>query len=913
MLTRFLDGNLRIRFPITIVSRKEQPIIHLSILFQGVIVQIVARKRAWNALLVLYCLLIHIMISMKGLFPKQILLSLLIVVAVICFWEIGRRASHEPLKWENEEAEVLRPADHFYELRSYPDGKFDLAAYEAALHAAADGSQKMASTASFTSAPWRLEGPTNIGGRINAIAVDPNNASVMLVGCSAGGIFKTTDAGNSWAPIFDGQTFLAIGDITFAPGSSTVVYAGTGDPNVSGYPFIGDGVYKSTDAGATWTHLGLANTRIVSRIIIDPTNPNKIYVSTMGLPMERNNNRGLYVSSDGGMNWVQSLFISNQAGVIDLVMDPNNSQILYASSWDRIRTNQESTIDGLDAKIFKTTNGGTTWTQLTNGLPSWPQSRINLARHPTNSAILYASYIDTTLFLANIYKTTNSGASWAPMDISTLDPGALGGFGWYFGNVFVNPFEPNEIYLLGVQLWRTTDDGATWNIVDPSWWMYDVHADKHDMHFTGPNAFSLATDGGLYRTTDDGITWSDADEIPNSQAYRVAVNPHATQSYTAGLQDNGTTNGNHLSLNTWPRIYGGDGFQPIYDANPDHLVAETQNGNLVYTEDGGFSFNDFTLGIDPIDRRNWDMPVIRSAFDQNVYYTGTYRIYKNVGGLASHYWDTVSTDLTDGVVFAERFHTITTIAESPLTAQLVYAGTSDGNLSRSTDAGATWTNITNGIPDRYVTSIKASPMAVNEVFVTVSGYKYNDFIPHLLRSTNQGSTWTDVSGDLPQLALNDVLIHPTIDSIWVVASDAGVYATRNAGINWARVGTQMPYCPVYDMDWDLPGRRLLAGTHARSLMTFSMDTLEADVIIGVPDPRGAQFQLYPNPAHDRTQLHGASVIDQWSILDAQGRRLRQGKVPGNEATLDLGGIAAGVYFVRIETTGIVFTKRLVIQ
>lgn len=799
---------------------------------------------------------------------------------------------------------MSRPNDHFSAVRSYPDPELDLKAYEAGLQEVRSqlaNHSTAKTTAGVTNTPWTQQGPTNIGGRINSIAIDPNDPNTILVGAVTGGVFRTTNGGFSWDPIFDDINHLAIGDITFEPGNSQVIYVGTGDQNIGGYMFIGGGIYKSTDGGSTWNNIGLQDTRITSRILIDPTNTNKIYAATMGLPQERNSDRGLYTSTDGGSSWTQSLYINDSTGIIDLVMDPNNSQVLYASSWNRIRNNFESLTTGVDAKIWKTTDGGTSWNHLANGLPNGILSRVNLAIDAGNPAKVYASFVSQGQNVEGVYQSLDAGGTWDTISIASLSPNALGGFGWYFGNVFVNPFAPSDIYILGVQLWRTPDFGQSWEVVDPNWWQYDVHADKHDLVFTGPTSFYLATDGGLYQTTDNGQSWSDIDEIPNTQFYRVKASPHWPDTYYGGAQDNGTVSGNAASISSWNRDYGGDGFSVLFDNNPNNLVAETQNGNLVYSDDMGFNFYDFTIGIDFNDRRNWDMPVIISPNNDQVYYTGTYRIYKNSSGLFNHNWFPISNDLTDGVVTSsERFHTITTISESPFSALTLYAGTSDGNIHVTTDGGGSWANISNGVPDRYVTSVKASPYDPDEVFATVSGYRFNEFIPHLLHSTNKGSTWTNVSGNLPAIGLNDVLIHPTHDSVWVVASDGGVYATQDYGQNWERVGNNMPICPVYDMDWDMIQDRLVAGTHARSMMTFPMDSLLPDVITANPWlDAPLRVSVYPNPTADYIKIRLPEAGGTFEILDLNGKRVRNGRIEGLEKQISLQTLPVGTYLVRV--------------
>ena len=298
--------------------------------------------------------------------------------------------------------DTLFPAEWFYTLREYPDFKPDVKAYTEALREAKlresvalprGGSQGF-------SAPWHVEGPANIGARINTLVVHPTQPGTIYIGFSGGGLWKTTDHGQNWTSLFDEQTFLSIGTVVLDPSDPETVYVGTGDPNISGYPFIGDGIWKSTDGGANWSALGLEETYIVTQIIIDPVNTQTIYAATMGLPFERTEDRGLYKSTDGGQNWEKILYISDECGVIDLVMSPDSSEVLYAAVWDRIRNNQESLVSGPNAKIWKTSDAGANWTMLQNGLPDSTMSRIALAINPEDGNHLLATY-------ANNYDRVN--------------------------------------------------------------------------------------------------------------------------------------------------------------------------------------------------------------------------------------------------------------------------------------------------------------------------------------------------------------------------------------------------------------------------------------------------------------------------------------------------------------------------
>lgn len=714
------------------------------------------------------------------------------------------------------------PSDHFYMQRAYPDDAFDLKGYEQAIGIARrEYATTQPNASRSTSGAWTVQGPGNIGGRINVVEIHPTNNDIIYVGSAAGGVHKTTDGGLTWLPIFDDFAHLAIGEITLDPSNPDIVYVGTGDPNITGFPFIGDGVYKSLDAGQTWNYIGLEDQRIVSKIIVDPTDSLIVYVATMGLPFERNTERGLYKSTDGGMTWTQSLYVSDQSGIIDLIIDPFDANVLYASSWDRIRTNQESLVSGPGAGIWKSTDKGVTWSPLSNGLPPTPQGRIGLTISQQTAGLLYALYVDTNSNVGGVFRSIDAGATWTN-ESGDIDPSILGGFGWYFGKIRVNPQNDAELWVLGVDLWRSSNTGSNWLMVGPPWWTYDVHADKHDLQFTSNGDIYLTTDGGLYKSTNNGGTWTDIENIPNTQFYRVAVNPHQPTTYYGGAQDNGSTGGDTSIFNSWPRIFGGDGFQMRFDPTDANIwYAETQRGGLRFSVDGGYSFSSHTQGIASADRRNWDMPFILSSFDPTRQYTGTYRVYRNSTG-AGGTWDSLSLDLTDGVIFGNGFHTISTVEESSVDQNILYAGTSDGNVWVSDDFGLNWTEITDTLPDRYVTSIKASQVDDSTAFVTHSGYKYNDFFPHIHKTTDLGATWIDISGDLPPLAINDVYLYPNSDDILFVATDGGVYGTQNGGTTWDRIGNNMPTIPVYDLEIEPTTQTLIAGTHARSIMTYNL-------------------------------------------------------------------------------------------
>ncbi len=807
----------------------------------------------------------------------------------------------------------FEPSDEFFLQRSYPDGKFNIEAYTAGLKEAKSNLQARNFTDGFDE-DWVVQGPGNIGARINTIAVHPSDEDIIYVGFSQGGVFKTTNGGQSWFPIFDEQLFLTIGDIVLDPNNPNIVYVGTGDVNITGRPFIGDGIYRSNDAGTSWEHIGLTEQRIISKIIVHPNDSNTIYASAMGLPFERTNERGLYKTTDGGLNWNEVLFLSDSTGVIDFLLNPQNPDILYAVGWDRIRNNTESVNYGNGARVHKSMDGGTTWSILEGGLPNAVHSRLGLTMSGSDPDVVFAQFIGTDYQLEGIYKTTDGGQNWVPIPIDEntngLDAGAMGGFGWYFGKIRVNPMNDDDIFLLGIDLWRTLDGGQNWDRATPPWWQYSVHADKHDLVFLPSGNILLATDGGLYQTDNTAENWLDIENIPTTQFYRVSYNPHNPDFYYGGAQDNGTTGGNALSINTWERIYGGDGFQIAFDpVDANRFFVETQNGNIRVTLNGGNNFDNANNGIDSDDRRNWDMPYFISSHDNLSLFTGTYRVYYGNGEVPQ--WTAISSDLTDGEAEPHRYHDITCIDESTILQGLLYVGTGDGNVWRSDNLGGDWVDISAGLPDQYVTDIVASPDDVDVVYVTFSGYRDNDFLPRIHKSYDRGNTWESISSDLPDLAINQLLIYPEHgDSVLFIANDAGVYGSINGGENWERLGGNMPLITVYDLCYNEAKNELVAGTFARSIMSFPIDSIDLDggSITSQYEPisqMANRIVVYPNPPNEYINLEiqnfelnrALEVV----ILSSTGQLLYNSEKQFGErfnTKIDISDWPAGTYIVK---------------
>ena len=824
---------------------------------------------------------------------------------------------------------VLEPQDAFLLHRYYgADGKFSVQAYVNGLREAKQSNIQSREVNGFDE-QWVTQGPGNIGARINTVAVHPDDEQTIYVGFSRGGVFKTTDGGSTWTPIFDEQIFLSIGDIEVDPNHPETVYVGTGDVNITGTPGIGDGLYRSTDGGNTWTHLGLEAQRIISKIVIDPSNSERLFVATMGLPFERNHARGLYRSEDNGATWEQVLFISDSTGVIDVVMNPENPDILYAAGWDRIRNHVESVVSGYGARVYKTTDGGDTWTLLEGGLPNdVAHTRIGLAMSGTDPDVVFVQYGGENLKFEAIYKTTDGGNAWTPMptdeDLNGLPQNVHRTFSWFFGKIRVNPNNDNDLFLLGVDLWRTTDGGNNWVLATPPWWEYSVHADKHDLVFLPSGNILLATDGGLYRTDSTALVWEDIENIPCTQFYRVAYNPHQSDMYFGGAQDNGSTGGNASTINDWSRIYGGDGFQMAFDPiDPNRFFVETQWGGINVTLNNGVSFYSVISGFDPDDRFNWDTPYFISPHNPEILYAGSHRVYIGYG--AQPYWESISDDLTDGTSQPHRSHNITALDESPILEGLLYVGTGDGNVWRSDNGGSTWIPIDNGLPDQYVTDVVASPTNADVVYVSYSGYKDNDFIPRIHRSTDKGQTWTDLSANLPDLAINEILIYPGHqDSILFVATDGGIYGSIDKATSWERVGTNMPIIVTYDMVLNEAKNELVAGTFARAIMSYPLDSLIQQIrvppVVATEEvlPVRHEVKIHPSPASNFVQItlenRELSRPYELVVLSDLGLVVHREQGKGNvDVRMDVSHLPQGSYHVSIRIRHHMYRGKFVVQ
>ncbi len=815
-------------------------------------------------------------------------------------------------KIEKKEYKSHNPNDLWLQQRSY-NHAFDSKAYVEQMEKvkAFNTKSKFAKAAapSDIDAAWTSEGPGNIGGRFNTLAMSPTDANTIYAGAANGGIFKTTDGGSTWNPIFDDQAYLAISSIQIDPTNANTIYAGTGDRNFGGGSHLGNGIYKSTDAGLTWTQSGLIDESIVSDIAIDPTNSQTLFASTLGNVFDTNTNRGVYKSTDGGASWENVLFVSDSSGAIDLLMDHTDPNIIYASFQNRIRTETISLASGVDVGIYKTTDGGMNWTELTTGLPTTEQSRIGLAMSPVDNNTIYACYTDTSFDVLDIYKSTNAGSSWSAMNVHSagLPDDVQGGFGWYFGEVYQNPYNANQLIIPGVEMFTTVDNGLSWYANVPEWYTYEVHADKHAILFLDSLSYIIATDGGLYKTTDNGSTWEDIENIPVTQFYHIDVDVLNPGIYGGGAQDNGSMQGNANDYNNWLRLYGGDGFRITFLENDD-------DGNYFQTQRGGLRYVNYVDGdnidlrpvFDAPDRVNWDMPYHINE-DELLLFSGTSKVYMMEDAPFGSY-SIISDDLTQVAQGTYNGniarHTISEIAQPNSDPNTIFVGTSDGLVWRGEYTSGNlwnWTNISATLPDRYVTAIRISPNDNQTLYVGFSGYKFNEQASYLYKSTDNGDTWTDISGNLPNIVVNDILILKDIseDSLFT-ALDGGVYFTEDGGNNWSIVGNNLPLVTISELDIDLENERLIAGTYSRSMYSFDiswiLDDTSSEPPVGLNEA-DETFNYYPNPVQDIIQFE-SGILSKIQLYNVHGQLILNKSINASTSSMDLSELSSGTYFLK---------------
>ncbi len=823
------------------------------------------------------------------------------------------------------------PSDWFFRQRAWPHEDIPqaarLAAWEQAreLHAAA-----APAAPGLRAASWQPVGPVNIGGRIADVACHPTDANVVYVGAAEGGVFKTTDGGATWIPTFDDESSLSIGSVAVDPTNPNVVWVGTGEPNGGGgsVTYGGTGVFKSTNAGATWTNVGLENTRYIGRVAVCPTAPDRVFVAALGPYYSPGVDRGVYRTTDGGGAWQQVLAVNDWTGAVDLVVHPTDPNRVWAAMWERRRGPDFIDYGGDGSGLWRSTDGGDTWVELTSGLPAGPDvGRIGLAIAESSPDILYAIYAEADPgSFVGVYKSTNGGDSWVATNDSALS-GVYATYGWWFGNIRVDPTNPNRVAVLGFDYYESTTGGASWFNAGSA-----MHVDHHGLDFAADGSWWEGNDGGLYRSPPTSSTWSHFGNLPITQFYTIEVDDQFPHRRYGGTQDNGTNRTLTGNDDDWHNLFGGDGFYCQVDpTNNQYVYVEYQYGNLYRSTNGGSTFNWGSSGLNG--RKNWSMPVQLDPTIPSTLYAGTDKVHRSTSRAAS--WTAISPDLTDGAGAGNvTYGTITTLAVAPTNSSVILAGTDDGNVHVTTNGGGNWTRVDAALPDRWITRVAFDPSDDSIGYVTISGFRWDEPLPHVFRTTNHGGTWANISSNLPEAPVNDIIPDPGLPGVLYVATDFGVYRSGDLGGTWTAAGTGLPSGVVNDLELHVSTRTLTAATFGRSLWTLDVSAPVGVGGIASGDAgadrasRNAPELLppRPNPAPGgRTVVAftlGRPADISLVLYDVTGRRvveLARGSRAAGTHRIEWNGrnaagepVAAGVYLARLEGDGVSRTRRIVV-
>ena len=812
---------------------------------------------------------------------------------------------HNDYKSKIFESPKEKPLDYMFMQRAYPKGKIKSDAFKEAIKFKKSMTKNKQSSSSVL---WEFVGPENIGGRVSDIEIPIDQSQVYYVGTASGGIFKTTNGGINWTPIFDEAESLSIGDIEISKSNANTIWVGTGEPNAGGGSLVydGNGVYQSTDAGQTWVNKGLNNVGSISKVLLDPNDDNTIYVAAMGELFKNSPNRGVYKSTDNGSSWNKVLFVSDSTGIIDMVNHPTNSNILYAVAWERIRRPQYRLYGGATSGIYKSTDAGNTWNELTNGLPSAAseKGRISIAISQSNPNVLYARYTDAIGNIEGVYRTNDGGDSWVEVNSSQL---TNVGYHWWFSGIYVDPSDENVLYNADFVVQKSIDGGNNWFSV-----FSGVHVDQHALAFNtqNNNELLLGNDGGVYKSTDNGSSAIKYDNLPITQFYKLYVDPQYQNKIYGGAQDNNTIRTTTGSTDDWYAIYGGDGFQPLVDPNNTNVIyALSQRGNLVKSVDNGSNFTYATSGIAYSDRKNWNTPVTFDPQNSQILYYGTQRLWKTTNAAGS--WSPISPDLTNGSGGGNlTFGTITTIDVSKIDSNIIVVGTDDSNVWITHDGGTNWNNISGALPNLWVTKCLLDPTDVNTIYVTFSGYRYANNASHVFKSTDAGASWIDIGNTLPDIPVNDI-VKDSYGNL-IIATDVGVFASNDEGVSWVPLDNNLPSVPVTDLYIDETQQYLYAATYGRSAYKAN---LSGDILSAASNKALASLKLYPNPASDLItvslpeQFIGLSIV----FYESNGKKIYETSIDKNNATIDTSHLKAGIYYLKISNNSTTIIKKLIVK
>jgi len=688
---------------------------------------------------------------------------------------------------------------------------------------------------------FRNIGPSVTGGRIHDVESLPDNPAVVFIASASGGIWKSSNKGTTWKPVFDDQAVSTFGDLAISPSNPNILYAGTGEQQNRQSTSWGNGMYKSTDQGESWRSIGLEKTYHIGRVIIHPRNSKIVYVAALGNLWKESAERGVYKTIDGGKSWEKVLFINEMTGVVDLAIDKNDPNTVYAATYQRMRKAWGFNGGGSGSGIYKTTNGGSSWDKLSNGLPPGNKGRIGLAASRTRSNIIYATieHADSSGF----YRSGNGGRSWERMN--KLNPRPM-----YYSHIFVDPNNDDIVYMLATEFYRTEDKGKTFYQM-PTRPTYDVgvHSDHHTIWINPSNSnhFFLAGDAGLHESWDYGKSYNRLNNIPIGQFYGIGVDMEVPYNVYGGMQDNhswmGPSATRHwlgILADDWKQVGFGDGMYQQPAPNSSILYNATQNGNIIRVDrkTGNMQgLKPFPADPDEKYRFDWVTPLMISKQSPKRIYLGGNRLFiSNDGGLS---WDRTK-DLTTatnrdsllimGVSGADTkisrndgtssYGEIISIAESPLWHKILWVGTDDGNVQVSRDGGNHWKETSEnifGLPSySYVSRVLASQRGRGSAYVTFDRHREGDWNPYVYRTDDYGQTWIKLTKGLPSGSVNVILEHPDNSEVLFLGTEHALFVSVNSGEKWVKFNSNLPTTLYDDMIIHPRDKDLVVGTHGRS-------------------------------------------------------------------------------------------------
>jgi photosystem II stability/assembly factor-like uncharacterized protein len=718
---------------------------------------------------------------------------------------------------------------------------------------------------------WRMLGPFR-GGRVNGVTGVPGQPTVFYFGAVGGGVWKTTNSGRTWTPIFDSQTVASIGAVAVAPSNTDVVYVGTGEADMRSQISFGNGMYRSNDAGRTWTHVGLEGTRQIGRIIVDPKNPNVVFVAALGHAYGANPERGVYRTRDGGATWQKVLFKNDNVGAIDLQFDPLSSQIVYASLWNTRRPPWSiyPPSYGPGGGIYKSTDGGNTWQQLTVGVPTEGLGRVGLSVAPTNRNRVYA-IVDAKA--GGLYRSDDAGATWSLIS----NDARIWGRGWYFCKVVADPKNADIVYVSNTSVYRSTDAGKTWTAIKGAPGGDDYH--QLWIYPDDPRRMILGSDQGAVVSEDGAQTWSSWYNQPTAQLYHVAADRRFPYWVTGAQQDSGAvgvptrTTHAEISMHDWSPVCAGG--ESDYTA-PDPLHPEILFGgrvtrcNVVTGEITNVSpERNMPAGVTA--RHTWTLPLVFSQADPHALYFSNQFLFKTTNGGES--WSQVSPDLTredpgvppnlDETTAADappekRRGVIYTIAPSPLRAQTVWIGTDDGLIQRTDDDGKTWAIVTPPelTPWSKVVMLDASHADVNEAYAAIDRHRLEDYEPYIYRTRDGGKTWQRITQGLPAgVYLQTVKEDPVRRGLLYAGTELGVFVSFDDGDHWQSLQLNLPPASVRDLV--VHEDDLVVATHGRGFWVLDDITPLRQLTEEVAHSQGFLFRpsdayITPPPSENGT-------------------------------------------------------------